>query len=335
MAIDIVTLALAKKYTKESLQGAGALKGDKGDPFTYDDFTAEQLEALKGKKGDKGDPFIYSDFTPEQLAALKGEKGDAFTFADFTPEELLLLKGEKGDSFTYNDFTQEQLDSLKGPAFTYDDFTQEQLNSLKGPKGDSYNITSADYDKIAKLVSVPTNTSDLVNDSNFVTDIKVNGESVVNQDGSIDLQLGNLDTTLGETIICNQAIGGIPAGTTFTADTSIADIVKTLLQIPIVETNGAIYYGLSHDIPTSIDGLTPITIDRDTLLSSGYTYKNINTDNQRVILAIPKSFGIICYQISVSGFSIGFDSIETDKYIIYYDGLSTGSLRYIYSFEEG
>ena len=333
MGIDVITLALAKKYTKESLAGAGALKGEKGDPFTYDDFTSEQLEALK-VKGDKGDPFIYSDFTPEQLAALKGEKGDAFTFADFTPEELLLLKGEKGDSFTYNDFTQEQLNSLKGPAFTYDDFTQEQLNSLKGPKGDSYEITSSDYDQIAKLVSVPTNTSDLVNDSNFVTDIKLNGESVVNQNGSIDLQLGNLDTTLGETITCNQAIGGIAAGTTFSENTTIADIIRALLKVPVIETDGAIYYGLSRDIPTSVEGLTPVTIDRDTLLSSGYTYKNINTNNQRVILAIPKSFGIVCYQISVSGFGIGFDSVETDKYIIYYDGLSTGSYRYVYSFEE-
>ena len=29
-------------------------KGDKGDPFTYDDFTPEQLEQLKGPKGDPG-----------------------------------------------------------------------------------------------------------------------------------------------------------------------------------------------------------------------------------------------------------------------------------------
>ena len=30
-------------------------KGEKGDPFTYEDFTPEQLQALKGEKGDKGD----------------------------------------------------------------------------------------------------------------------------------------------------------------------------------------------------------------------------------------------------------------------------------------
>ena len=312
MGIDVVTLALAKKYTKESLAGAGALKGEKGDPFTYDDFTPEQLLALKGENGIDGKSayqlavekgFVGTE--AEWVASLKGETGPIGPQGEIGPQGL---KGETGAT---------------GP------------QGIQGPKGDSYQITEADYAAIAGMVSVPSKTSELTNDSNFITEVKLNGESVVNKDGSIDLQLGSLDTTLGETITCNQAIGGISAGTTFTEDTTLADVIRALLKIPVVETDGAIYYGLSHDIPTSIDGLTPVATDRDTLLSSGYTYKNINTDNQRVILAIPKSFGIVCYQISVSGFSIGFDSIETDKYIIYYDGLSTGSFRYIYSFEEG
>ena len=312
MGIDVVTLALAKKYTKESLAGAGALKGEKGDPFTYDDFTPEQLLALKGENGIDGKSayqlavekgFVGTE--AEWVASLKGETGPIGPQGEIGPQGL---KGETGAT---------------GP------------QGIQGPKGDNYQITEADYAAIAGMVSVPSKTSELTNDSNFITEVKLNGESVVNEDGSIDLRLGSLDTTLGETITCNQAIGGISAGTTFTEDTTIADIIRALLKIPVVETDGAIYYGLSNDIPTSINGLTPVTIDRDTLLSSGYTYKNINTDNQRVILAIPKSFGIVCYQISVSGFSIGFDSIETDKYIIYYDGLSTGSFRYIYSFEEG
>lgn len=56
--------------------------GEKGDPFTYEDFTEEQLLALtgpqgiQGEQGEKGDPFTYEDFTEEQLASLKGEKGD-------------------------------------------------------------------------------------------------------------------------------------------------------------------------------------------------------------------------------------------------------------------
>lgn len=65
------------------------------------------IEWLK-VKGDKGDPFVYENFTPQQLAALKGEP---FTYQDFTPEQLA---GLKGDAFAYEDFTQQQLAGLKG-----------------------------------------------------------------------------------------------------------------------------------------------------------------------------------------------------------------------------
>ena len=311
MAVDVETLALAKKYTRESLEGAGALKGEKGDPFTYDDFTPEQLLALKGENGIDGK-------SAYQLAVNNG-------FVGTEAEWITSLKGETGPIGPAGPQGQTGETGAIGPVGPQGEV---------GPKGDSYQITESDYATIAGMISVPSKTSELTNDSNFVNDIKLNGEPVANQNGSIDLRLGNLDTTLGETITCNQTIGGISAGTTFSEDTTLTDIIRALLKIPVVETDGAIYYGLSNDIPTSINGLTPVTIDRDTLLSSGYTYKNINTDNQRVVLAIPKSFGIVCYQISVSGFSIGFDSVETDKYIIYYDGLSTGSFRYVYSFEE-
>lgn len=329
MGIDVITLALAKKYTKESLAGAGALKGEKGDPFTYDDFTPEQLLALKGETGIEGKSayqiavekgFIGTE--TEWIASLKGEIG---------PMGPQGIQGKTGPQGIQGEIGPQGIQGEIGPIGPQG--IQGKIGP-QGPKGDSYQITETDYAAIAEMVPVPSKTSELMNDSNFITDVKLNGESVVNKDGSINLQLGNLDTTLGETITCNQAIGGISAGTTFTENTTIADIIRALLKVPVIETDGAIYYGLSRDIPTSIEGLTPITIDRDTLLSSGYTYKNINTDDQRVILAIPKSFGIVCYQISVSGFGIGFDFVETDKYIIYYDGLSTGSYRYVYSFEE-
>ena len=329
MGIDVITLALAKKYTKESLAGAGALKGEKGDPFTYDDFTPEQLLALKGETGIEGKSayqiavekgFIGTE--TEWIASLKGEIG---------PMGPQGIQGKTGPQGIQGEIGPQGIQGEIGPIGPQG--IQGKIGP-QGPKGDSYQITETDYAAIAEMVPVPSKTSELMNDSNFITDVKLNGESVINKDGSINLELGSLDTTLGETITCNQTIGGISAGTTFTEDTTIADIIRALLKIPVVETDGAIYYGLSRDIPTSVEGLTPVTIDRDTLLSSGYTYKNINTNNQRVILAIPKSFGIVCYQISVSGFGIGFDSVETDKYIIYYDGLSTGSYRYVYSFEE-
>ena len=86
----------------------------------WDEFKQQDVQARAAlfffAKGDKGDPFTYEDFTPEQLEALRGRKGDPFTFEDFTPEQLESLRGRKGDPFTYEDFTPEQLESLQGPS---------------------------------------------------------------------------------------------------------------------------------------------------------------------------------------------------------------------------
>lgn len=49
---------------------------------TKGDYIKGKEEFLKDPmlKGEKGDPFTYDDFTPEQLASLKGEKGnDGYT----------------------------------------------------------------------------------------------------------------------------------------------------------------------------------------------------------------------------------------------------------------
>lgn len=105
----------------------GIQKGDKGDP------------------GEKGDPFTYEDFTAEQLAALKGEKGDPFTYADFTPEQLANLKGKDGvdgkdgtngkDGYTpqkgVDYFTDEDIASLNIPSVDQT-FDQESENAQSG-----------------------------------------------------------------------------------------------------------------------------------------------------------------------------------------------------------
>lgn len=57
-------------------------KGDKGDPFTYNDFTAEQLAALvgpqgpSGEKGEQGPQGIQGEQGPAGADGAKGEKGD-------------------------------------------------------------------------------------------------------------------------------------------------------------------------------------------------------------------------------------------------------------------
>ena len=143
--------------------GAKGEQGEKGDPFTYEDFTSSQLEELRGPQGlqgpqgEQGNPFTYEDFTSEQLESLvgpqgpqglqgpqgiQGPKGDPFTYEDFTSAQLEALRGpqglqgpqgEQGNPFTFADFTSAQLEGLR---FKYSDLTPEQIESLRGPQGE-------------------------------------------------------------------------------------------------------------------------------------------------------------------------------------------------------
>lgn len=78
--MDLVTLALAKKYTKESLIGAGAIKGEIGysayEIAKMNGFTGTEREWVESLRGDRGAPFTYEDFTPQQLEALTGPAGE-------------------------------------------------------------------------------------------------------------------------------------------------------------------------------------------------------------------------------------------------------------------
>lgn len=73
------------------------------------------------------------------------------------------LKGDKGEPFKYSDFTPEQLENLRGP---------QGKTGPKGQKGDSYILTDADKTEIAQKIKLPTKTSELENDSNFISDEK-------------------------------------------------------------------------------------------------------------------------------------------------------------------
>lgn len=58
--IDIPALQGNDGYTPQ--KGIDYFDGEKGDPFTYDDFTPEQLEALKG------DDYVLTDADKAEIA---------------------------------------------------------------------------------------------------------------------------------------------------------------------------------------------------------------------------------------------------------------------------
>lgn len=60
-------------------------------------YVQDNDDLFKGNKGDKGDPFTYEDFAPEQLDGLKGPKGDPLRYSDLTQNQKEELKSNITD----------------------------------------------------------------------------------------------------------------------------------------------------------------------------------------------------------------------------------------------
>lgn len=115
-------VAVSEKYTRDSLEGAGALKGDPGDSAYevavkngYSGTESEWLESLQGEDGAPG---------PTGPQGPKGEDGSV-SFEDLTPEQKAELKGDKGD-------TGEQ-----GPKGDTGETGPKGDTGEQGPKGDT------------------------------------------------------------------------------------------------------------------------------------------------------------------------------------------------------
>lgn len=154
-----------------------------------EDYITSHSSEFKGEKGDKGERGEKGETGERGLTGERGADGkDGLNGKDGTDGR----DGIDGKPFTYADFTSEQLESLKikgdkGDPFRYSDFTAEQLQSLKvkGDKGDPGETTYIEnpYDDSAILAqlahkvdkadipTIPTRTSQLMNDSNFISEI--------------------------------------------------------------------------------------------------------------------------------------------------------------------
>lgn len=209
------TVASNKKLVG-TLSSGGSLTGGIGAVFGKDGITPHIGENLNWwigdedtgvyAKGEKGDPFTYEDFTPEQLESLKGEDGKdgQVTFADLTEEEKASLKGEPGKDGADGYTPIKGVDYFDGKDGK-DGYTPQKgvdyfdgKDGQKGDKGDTGNS------------GVYLGSGDMPSDCNVQID--PNGEATTIQD-IVDAvaagAIGDIEAALAEIIaIQNSLIGG-------------------------------------------------------------------------------------------------------------------------------
>lgn len=104
--MDLITYALAKKYVKASLAGAGALKGDKGDPgksayeiAVKNGYSGSETEWIAGLAGVPGEtPYIGANGNWYIGAVDTGVKAGAITsYNDLTDKPTLNGETIEGD----------------------------------------------------------------------------------------------------------------------------------------------------------------------------------------------------------------------------------------------
>ena len=107
-------------------------KGEKGDPFTYDDFTKEQLEALKGERGIQG---------PAGVDGAKGETGEQGPQGEQGvqgPEGPMGPQGEKGADGIIGENGKSAFEIAVERGFEEDeDAWLESLKGEQGPQGEA------------------------------------------------------------------------------------------------------------------------------------------------------------------------------------------------------
>ena len=275
-------------------------KGEKGDPFTYEDFTKEQLENLKGETGN-------SAF--EDWLLKPGNTGKTFD------EFMESLKGEKGeDGIGMTEEEREQLERNTSDIIDIYDRLDEEREQIEQHTTDIASI----FDVIDILDTPPTYT-------NPTLSLNINPATVQHSTStSITIKPNFVQNDAGTVVQYTLSRNGSPiytatSASSYTDTVSINHGNSATYQATVVHSNGQIkntllgkpypdtsikagsisssgivrayalsYYGVISS--KEVDDISTLNSRLSTSKSHTYT---TDLANQKIVYMYPKSFGVL------------------------------------------
>lgn len=268
----MTTYILLRKYVGDSLEGAGALKGDKGDSAyqvaVNNGFDGTQPEWLLSLKGEKGDQGIQGD---RGLQGAQGETGAQGL------QGIQGIQGEKGDD-GYPFLIYKQYDNIS--EFDESDFPEIGLMFMVmvmdyDPEDPTvpigypvYRYTGEGNPPYSLIVHMATEgIKGEKGDKGDKGDQGIQGEAgegiptggstgqvlVKQSSDDYDVIWADEDDALTANVTTNIALGALPSGTTLAQGTTFTEFVQRLLVSELAPTmtfslskSGNVSYGSSY-----------------------------------------------------------------------------------------
>ena len=176
-------------HTSEDIINDKYLNTFNGEVYNFNGTRWELIGTLKGPQGIQGPAGPRGVQGPQGPIGPKGDPGERGSagrdgsVGPAGPQGIAGPKGDKGDPFTYDMFTAEQLEALRGPQGPQGEPGPQGPAGPAGGSGSggpvSIKVNGQTYDKDASglitLPNYPANTSELTNDSGFITSDALNG----------------------------------------------------------------------------------------------------------------------------------------------------------------
>lgn len=137
-------------------------------------------------------------------------------------------------------------------------------------------------------IGVPTATSELANDSDFIN---------------------HTDLYMGDMLKAKYTIGGIMEGDEYVADTPVQDILKDMFMKTKPVTYTDVYFAAPLTIPDSVEGFDKLTVD-DSFVNGSLEHEFTNVSNHYIAFAYDNRYGKLAH-IYVNGLDAeAFDCID-------------------------